>query len=63
MSTDTVDKAALDAQRHRIRHSAAHVMADAITSIWPQAKLTIGPPTNDGFYYDIDSITTLRRRI
>ena len=54
MSTDTVDKAALDAQRHRIRHSAAHVMADAITSIWPQAKLTIGPPTDDGFYYDID---------
>ena len=54
MSTDTVDQAALAAQRHRIRHSAAHVMADAITSIWPQAKLTIGPPTDDGFYYDID---------
>ena len=54
MSTDTVDKATLAAQRHRIRHSAAHVMADAITSIWPQAKLTIGPPTDDGFYYDID---------
>ena len=54
MSTDTVDQAALAAQRHRIRHSAAHVMADAVTSIWPQAKLTIGPPTDDGFYYDID---------
>ena len=54
MSTDTVDQATLAAQRHRIRHSAAHVMADAITSIWPQAKLTIGPPTDDGFYYDID---------
>ena len=54
MSTDAVDQAALVAQRHRIRHSAAHVMADAVTSIWPQAKLTIGPPTNDGFYYDID---------
>ena len=54
MSTDTVDKATLAAQRHRIRHSAAHVMADAVTSIWPQAKLTIGPPTDDGFYYDID---------
>ncbi len=54
MSTDAVDQAALAAQRHRIRHSAAHVMADAVTSIWPQAKLTIGPPTADGFYYDID---------
>ena len=54
MSTVAVDQAALAAQRHRIRHSAAHVMADAVTSIWPQAKLTIGPPTDDGFYYDID---------
>ncbi len=54
MSTDAADQAALADQRYRIRHSAAHVMADAITSIWPQAKLTIGPPTDDGFYYDID---------
>ena len=54
MSTDAADQAALAEQRYRIRHSAAHVMADAITSIWPQAKLTIGPPTDDGFYYDID---------
>ena len=54
MSTDAADQAALAEQRYRIRHSAAHVMADAITSIWPEAKLTIGPPTDDGFYYDID---------
>ncbi len=54
MSTDAADQAALAQQRYCIRHSAAHVMADAITSIWPQAKLTIGPPTDDGFYYDID---------
>jgi len=54
VSTDAADQAALAQQRYRIRHSAAHVMADAITSIWPQAKLTIGPPTDDGFYYDID---------
>ena len=54
MSTDAADQAALADQRYRIRHSAAHVMADAITSIWPQAKLTIGPPTDDGFYYDVD---------
>ena len=54
MSTDAADQAALAQQRYRIRHSAAHVMADAVTSIWPKAKLTIGPPTDDGFYYDID---------
>ena len=54
MSTDAADQAAVAEQRYRIRHSAAHVMADAITSIWPEAKLTIGPPTDDGFYYDID---------
>ncbi len=38
--------------RTRIRHSAAHVMADAVTSLFPDAKLGIGPPTDDGFYYD-----------
>jgi threonyl-tRNA synthetase len=36
------------------RHSAAHVMAEAITSLWPQAKLVYGPPVENGFYYDID---------
>lgn len=40
--------------RHRIRHSAAHVMADAVLQFFPEAKLTLGPPTDDGFYYDID---------
>jgi threonyl-tRNA synthetase len=37
-----------------IRHSASHVMADAICQLWPAAKLTIGPATDEGFYYDID---------
>jgi threonyl-tRNA synthetase len=40
------------AHRHRLRHSAAHVMAGAVTSLFPNAKLGIGPPTEDGFYYD-----------
>lgn len=40
--------------RESIRHSASHVMADAVKSIFPQAKLAIGPPTEDGFYYDFD---------
>lgn len=37
-----------------IRHSAAHIMADAILNLWPDAKLGIGPSVKDGFYYDID---------
>ena len=38
--------------RRRIRHSAAHVMADVVTQMFPETKLAIGPPTDDGFYYD-----------
>ena len=43
-----------DAGLEVIRHSASHIMADAICQIWPEAKLSIGPSTADGFYYDID---------
>lgn len=39
---------------HVIRHSAAHVMAEAICSLWPQTRLVYGPPVDNGFYYDID---------
>ena len=42
----------LEDLRHRIRHSAAHVMADVVTDMYPDTKLAIGPPTEDGFYYD-----------
>ena len=35
-----------------MRHSAAHVMADAVVQLFPEAKIGIGPPTDDGFYYD-----------
>ena len=42
------------ALRHRMRHSAAHVMAEAVLQIFPDAKIAIGPPTQDGFYYDFD---------
>lgn len=38
-----------------IRHSAAHVMAQAVQSIWPDVKVTIGPVIENGFYYDFDS--------
>jgi len=37
-----------------LRHSCAHIMAEAICSIWPKAKLVYGPTVADGFYYDID---------
>ena len=39
---------------HIIRHSAAHVMAEAVKQLFPDAKPTIGPATEDGFYYDFD---------
>ena len=38
----------------RLRHSCAHVLATAVLRLWPDAKLDIGPPTSDGFYYDFD---------
>src|SRR3972149_8897940 len=37
-----------------MRHSCAHIMAEAICSIWTGAKLVYGPTVEDGFYYDID---------
>lgn len=39
---------------YRIRHSSAHVMAEAVLEYFPEAKLAIGPPIEDGFYYDFD---------
>ncbi len=39
---------------YRIRHSAAHVMAEAVLRHFPEARLAIGPPIEDGFYYDFD---------
>lgn len=37
-----------------LRHSAAHIMAQAVTDLWPDAKFAIGPPIAEGFYYDFD---------
>ena len=39
---------------YRIRHSAAHIMAQAVLEIFPEGKVAIGPPIEDGFYYDFD---------
>ncbi|AEA25784.1 threonyl-tRNA synthetase [Pseudonocardia dioxanivorans CB1190] len=43
--------------RSVIRHSAAHVLAQAVQQLHPEAKLGIGPPIRDGFYYDFDVAT------
>src|SRR3989338_4164189 len=37
-----------------LRHSASHVMAQAVKELWPDVKLGIGPSIEDGFYYDFD---------
>jgi len=42
---------------YRIRHSAAHVLAQAVQHLFPEAKMTIGPATEEGFYYDFDRET------
>lgn len=39
---------------HNLRHSAAHLLAAAVLELWPNAKRTIGPAIEDGFYYDFD---------
>ncbi|MGQ9887871.1 MAG: threonine--tRNA ligase [Aggregatilineales bacterium] len=43
-----------DSLLYRIRHSAAHIMAEAMLERFPEAKIAIGPPIEDGFYYDFD---------
>jgi len=48
-----------DSDLYRIRHSAAHVMAQAVLEMFPEGKVAIGPPIEDGFYYDFDLPRTL----
>ncbi|MCP4420745.1 MAG: threonine--tRNA ligase [Chloroflexi bacterium] len=43
-----------DSKLYRLRHTAAHVLAQAVLEMYPQAKLGIGPPIAAGFYYDFD---------
>jgi threonyl-tRNA synthetase len=51
ISIITVDS---EAGRHILRHSAAHIMAQAVLDLYPGAKFAIGPPIVDGFYYDFE---------
>ncbi|MEI7992315.1 MAG: TGS domain-containing protein, partial [Actinomycetota bacterium] len=43
-----------DAGRHVLRHSTAHVMAQAVLQLFPGARYSIGPAIEDGFYYDFE---------
>ena len=45
---------AKDDRLYRMRHSASHIMAEAILSMFPEARFAIGPPIENGFYYDFD---------
>jgi threonyl-tRNA synthetase len=53
---DVVESVSIDSEEGLkvLRHSTAHVMAQAVQQIYPEAKLGIGPPISDGFYYDFD---------
>ena len=44
----------LEVYRNNLRHSAAHLLAEAVLKLYPNAKITLGPPITDGFYYDFD---------
>lgn len=46
-----------DEQLNNLRHTLAHLLAQAVLGMHPDAKLTIGPTTEDGFYYDFDNVT------
>ena len=43
-----------ESELYRIRHSTAHIMAQAVIEMFPEGKVAIGPPIEDGFYYDFD---------
>ena len=49
-----MDKENLEEYRNNLRHSAAHLLAEAVLKLYPSAKITLGPPITDGFYYDFD---------
>src|SRR5262245_31034667 len=51
-SPNDVESAGADAELHRIRHSLAHVLAQAVLELRPGATLGFGPAIDDGFYYD-----------
>ncbi|MEQ7122987.1 threonine--tRNA ligase [Actinopolymorpha sp. B11F2] len=59
---DEVEPVAIESEDGRaiLRHSTAHVLAQAVQELFPEAKLGIGPPIENGFYYDFDSPVAFR---
>src|ERR1700680_4922004 len=55
MSTSAVIDKKSEEYLNNLRHSCAHVMAQAVQELFPGTKLTIGPAIENGFYYDFDS--------
>lgn len=49
-----------DSYLYKLRHSAAHLMAQAVSELYPGTKFSIGPPIENGFYYDVEPSQTLR---
>jgi threonyl-tRNA synthetase len=50
----TLDQQTKEDRLYRMRHSAAHIMAEAVLEMFPEAKFAIGPPIDNGFYYDFE---------
>lgn len=50
----TLDERSQMSDLERLRHSTAHVLATAISKLWPDAQFAYGPPTEQGFYYDVE---------
>jgi threonyl-tRNA synthetase len=59
MSEQQVSERYENSELYRIRHSAAHIMAQAVMEMFPEAKIAIGPPVENGFYYDFELPRTL----
>ena len=59
MSTDDSGKMDTDKKLERIRHSTSHIMAEAVKSLFPDAKFGIGPAVENGFYYDFELPRTI----
>lgn len=57
-----MNSAAHESNLDALRHTAAHVMAAAVLELMPKAKLTLGPPIDDGFYYDFELLETISEK-
>ncbi|MCI5583862.1 MAG: hypothetical protein MR357_09110, partial [Anaeroplasma sp.] len=54
MSEEIMNAEEMEKQLATLRHTASHVLAQAVKTLYPEAKLAIGPSIKEGFYYDID---------